>query len=290
VRGRRRAIRTVLASTVLVFACAPFVNAQGKGNGNAHKSSPPSSSPLPNAGPGGPTASGAAPLAWIDDASVLTPGTMALTISTMRWSGADLSQVDFPIVDMSVGLTPRVQVGASIPHIVGSTDGTGPVGGIGTAYISGKIAVVRGTSSGVKLAVTPTIEILNEGAVAALTPADGRTQFGLPVSLEIARGQGRVFASTGFFTGGVWFAGGGASVRVSRRTAIALSLSRAWVSDAVTGLSHDRGEISGSASYLVRPQMAVFGSLGQTMATADADGAGTTVSGGVTFLLTPAWR
>jgi hypothetical protein len=71
---------------------------------------------------------------------------------------------------------------------------------------------------------------------------------------------------------------------------MALSFSRAWVNGALTGLSHDRGEISGSASYLVRRQMAVFGSLGQTIATSDADGAGTTVSGGVTFLLTPASR
>jgi hypothetical protein len=208
----------------------------------------------------------------------------------MHWSGADLSQVDIPIVDMAVGLAPRVQLGASIPHIVGSTDGTGPVGGIGTAYISGKFAVLTGTSSGVKLAVVPMIEILGEGALAALTPGDSRTQFGLPVNLEIARGHGRVFASTGFFTGGVWFAGGGASVQVSRRMALALSFSRAWVNDNLTGLSHDRGEISGSASYLVRRQMAVFGSAGQTIATSDADGAGTTVSGGVTFLLTPASR
>jgi hypothetical protein len=215
---------------------------------------------------------------------------MALTISTMHGSGTDLSQVDIPVVDMAVGLAPRVQLGASIPHIVGSTDGTGPVGGIGTAYISGKLAVLTGTASGVKLAVTPMIEILGDGAVAALAPGDSRTQFGLPVSVEVARGHTRVFASTGFFTGGVWFAGGGGGVQVSRKSAIALSFSRAWVNDALTGTLRARGEISASASYLVRPQMAVFGSLGQTIATADADGAGTTVSGGVTLLLNPRTR
>jgi hypothetical protein len=288
-RGRS-AISSVMASAALAFTCVLPAGAQGKGNGKGHQSSPPSSSPLPSPGLGGPTVSGATPLAWIDDASVLTPGTMALTISTMHWSGADLSQVDIPIVDMSVGLAPRVQLGASIPHIVGSTDGTGPVGGLGTAYVSGKFAVLTGTSSGVKLAVTPMIEILGDGAVAALAPGDSRTQFGLPVSLEIARGHTRVFASTGFFTGGVWFAGGGAGVQVSRRNAMALSFSRSWVNDELTGLSRTHAEISGSASYLVRPQMAVFGSLGQTIATSDADGAGTTVSGGVTFLLTPASR
>ena len=40
-------------------------------------------------------------------------------------------------------------------------------------------------------------------------------------------------------------------------------------------------------SYLVRPQIAVYGALGRTIATTDDNGAGATISGGVTFLLTP---
>jgi hypothetical protein len=55
----------------------------------------------------------------------------------------------------------------------------------------------------------------------------------------------------------------------------------------LTGLSRDRRDLSGGASYVVRPQMAVFGSLGRTIATSDANGAGTTVGGGVAFLFGP---
>jgi hypothetical protein len=279
----------VWAVAALVLAVAVPVHAQGKSNGkgNGHNSTPPSSSPLPSPTAGGPTTSGASPLAWIDDASVLSPGTMALTISSMRWSGTDLSEVDVPIVGLSVGLTPRVQLGASIPRIVGSVDGTGPVGGIGTSYISGKIAVLTGTSSGVKLAVAPMVQVLGTGAALALAPGEGRTQFGLPVSLEITRGSARLFASTGFFSRGVWFAGGGAGIQASPRLAISLSFSSAWADDAFTGLSRDRRDLSGGASYVVRPQMAVFGSLGRTIATSDANGAGTTISGGVAFLFGP---
>ena len=68
---------------------------------------------------------------------------------------------------------------------------------------------------------------------------------------------------------------------------MSLSFSRAWAGDDLTGLSRDRREFSGGVSYVVRPQMAVFGSLGRTIATSDADGAGTTVSGGVSFVLGP---
>src|SRR5207302_10626511 len=94
-------------------------------------------------------AAGASPLAWLDDASLLVPRSMTVTISTMRWSGSDLSEVNVPIIEAAVGLAPRFQIGASVPHIVGSADGTGPVGGIGTSFISGKIALLTG-ASGVK--------------------------------------------------------------------------------------------------------------------------------------------
>jgi hypothetical protein len=195
--------------------------------------------------------------------------------------------VDFPVVDLSVGLTPRVQLGASIPRIVGSADGTGPVGGIGTSYISGKYVVLTGMSSGVKLAVAPMIQILGTGAAQALPPGEGRTQFGLPVSVEITRGPARLFGSTGFFSRGAWYAGGGTAAQVSPRLAISVSFSRAWASDGLTGLLRDRRDLSGGASYFVRPRLAVFGSLGRTIATADGDGAGTTLGAGITFFVTP---
>src|SRR5437867_4304467 len=181
-RGRRQ-FTSVMASAVLALAFSIPVYSQGNGKSKGHQSSPPSSSPLPSPTAGGPGTSGASPLGWVDDASILGPGTMALTFSAMRWAGTDLSEVDFPIVDLSVGLAPRVQLGASIPRIVGSADGTGPVGGIRTSYISGKYVVLTGIPSGVKLAVAPLIQILGSGATQALPPGEGKTQFGLPVSL-----------------------------------------------------------------------------------------------------------
>ena len=272
------------ASAVLMLAVAVPVHAQGKSNGkgDGHKSSPPSSSPLPSptAGP----AAGASPLAWLDDATLLAPGSMSLTISALRWSGTDLSEVNFPIVQASVGLAPRFQIGATVPRIVGSADGTGPVGGIGTSYISTKIGLLTGTS-GVKLAVSPVIEVLGEGAVQALAPSEGRTQFGLPVSMELAQGPARVFASTGFFSRGAWFAGGGLGVQATPKIGVSLSFTGSWANDNTTGVSRDRRELSGGVSYLVRPQIGVYGALGRTIATTDDNGAGATISGGVTFLL-----
>jgi hypothetical protein len=289
---------SIVAAAALVVAFAIPVQAQGKsdnaknnngkssgskdnGVGNEHKSTPPSASPLPSPATG--PAAGASPLAWLDDASLLDPGYMSATISMMRWSGSDLSEVNFPIVEASVGLTPRFQVGANIPHIVGSADGTGPVGGVGTSYITSKIALLTG-ESGIKLAVSPVIEILRQGAAQSFAPGEARTQFGLPVSVELAPGQARVFASTGFFTRGVWFAGGGVGVQFAPKVAGSLSFTRSSASGGTTGISRDRRELSAGASYSVRPLLAVYGALGRTIATADSDGAGTTISGGVSVL------
>jgi hypothetical protein len=266
-----------MASVVVALAMTVPADAQGKGK----KSKAPSSSPLPTA------TSGASPLSWVDDASLLAPGMMSLTVSTMRWSGADLSEVDFPIVDAAVGLTSRVQLGASVPRIVGSADGTGPVGGVGTSYITSKIALLNSRRKNVKLALAPMIKILGESAVQGLAPDQTRTQFGLPLSMEMTRGSARVFASTGFFWGGAWFAGGGAGVQATPRLGMSLSFSRAWTTTPLGGVSRDRHELSGGASYSLKPQISLFGSMGRTIATADENGAGTTISGGITFLLTP---
>jgi hypothetical protein len=273
-----------MAGAVMALAVAVPAHAQGNGKGKAHKSSPPSSSPLPSSTTG--PAAAASPIAWLDDATLLPPGSASLTISTMRWAGTDLSEVHFPIVEAAVGLTPRFQVGASVPHIVGSSDASAPEGGMGTSFISGKIALLTG-ESGLKLAVSPMIEVLAASAVQAASATEGRTQIGVPVSAEFARGSTRVFASTGFFSHGVWFAGGGVAFQTTPKVGTSFSLTRSWVRADTTGVSRDRQEISAGVSYLVRPQIAVYGALGQTIATTDDNGAGTTISGGVTFLLTP---
>src|SRR5947207_4829216 len=218
-----RMLSRVTAGAVLVLASAVPLHAQGNGKGNAHKSSPPSSSPLPSPVTG-PAASVPAPVAWIDDASLLAPGWMAVTVSSTRWSGTDLSEVNFPVVDTSVGLTPRLQIGASVPHIVGGADGT-PVGGVGTSYITSKIAILTGASE-IKLAVSPLLQILGDAAAQSLVAGDGRVQFGLPVSLELAQGPARVFASTGFFSRGIWFAAAGVCFYAPATVGCCLSVHR----------------------------------------------------------------
>src|SRR5262249_31227941 len=198
----------------------------------------------------------------------------------------DLSEVDVPVVGAAIGLAPRFQLGANVPRVVGSADGTGPAGGIGTSYVTGKIALLTG-DSGVRVAVSPMIEILGESAVQALSANQSRARFGLPASIELRQGPARVFASTGVFTRGAWFAGGGVGLLATPTVGLSVSFTRSWATDDATGVTIDRRELGGGLSYAVRPQFAVYGSVAQTIGTTDANGAGTTIGGGVTFLLSP---
>jgi len=283
-----RRVSFIMASAALALAIALPARGQGKSQDKGHKSTPPSQSALPSPGAGGGTiAGGASPVAWIDDASVLAPGMLSLCISAVRWQGADLSQVSVPVVDIAAGLGSRVQLGASIPRNVGAADPTGAIGGVGTSYASAKIAILTGGPSGLKLAIAPTIEILGEAAVQSLTPGDRRTRFGLPVMAEIERRGARLFGSAGRFSHGGWFAGGGVGFQASPRVSVSTAFSRAWATDEATLAVLNRQEISGGAAFALTPHVSVYGSVGRTVGTTDANGAGTTVATGISVLVLP---
>jgi len=269
----------VIASVILMLAIALPASAQGKSGQNHGKppaAPPPTTTNLPAAGSGtGATGAATAPFAWMDDASLMTPGAVWLGVSMVQWHGGGASEVVVPAFDGSIGLTPRVQLGASVPRVAG---------GIGTTFFSTKIGILNNEERGMKLAVAPTLEILNKGSVAA---GQSRTQWGLPVSVEIDREVIRIYGSSGYFSPGVWYAGAGIGRSLTSRLGVSMSFSRAWTGQATAGTAAiagpRRNDLSGGASYDVTPNIAVFGSMGRTLATAAGDGAGTTVSFGLSL-------
>src|SRR3989442_10493141 len=82
-------------------------------------------------------------------------------------------------------------------------------------------------------------------------------------------------------------------LETSRKVTINGGFSRAW--RGATGLDiplsdRDRKEISGGAAYSLTPHLTAFGSIGTTVRTFDDNGAGTTLSGGVSFWFATAHR
>src|SRR5262245_54837816 len=126
--------RRALFALSLVLLCSAPALAQGKsatapGKNKDKSAAVPSRNELtPVAVAIAPSTSGATPLAWVDDASLLAPGTVMLSMSAMRWSGGGISEVDAPIIDFAAGLTPRLQISASVPRVVGGAEPDGAVG------------------------------------------------------------------------------------------------------------------------------------------------------------------
>ena len=95
-----------------ILSVVPPALAQGKGKGLAKGRGKAPTPTVSAASAGAPVATGIRQFgAWLDDASLVEPGSgwAALSLSHFRSSGG--RQTDFPIVDAAVGLAPRVQLG-----------------------------------------------------------------------------------------------------------------------------------------------------------------------------------
>lgn len=278
---------SITASVIVTLAVSVSASAQGKSGqapGKVNKSSapPPSTSALstPTTPATGAQTGTASPFAWMDDASVMAPGNVWLGVSMVRWQGSGIGQTIVPIIDTAFGLTRRVQIGASVPRVAG---------GLGTTFFSAKIAAFDDTDRGLKVALSPTLEVLSHNTMLA---GQSRTQWGLPISVQLDRESGRFYGSSGYFSPGIWYAGAGFGKLVTDRAAVSLSFSHAWATSATapgaTPVSTPRrSDISGGGSYDFTPNISLFGSLGRTIGVAAQDGAGTTLSFGVSLTAGP---
>ena len=143
--------------------------------------------------------------------------------------------------------------------------------------------------TGLKVAVAPTLELLGTGVLPSLGPTETRAQFGLPVSVELDREGRRFYASSGWFSRGVWFAGGGVGTQLTRRTGVSALFSHSWTTaaDPLVTPVRDRTEVSGGVAFAATSNVSLFASVGHTIATLDENGAGATASAGVSFFVAP---
>jgi len=276
---------SALVLSALVVLVPTTLFAQGKSGKSKGKSKAPSSSPLPVASSGAPGI-GATPVAWVDDANLMPSGAVSIDISASHWSGAGSGETSLPVTNVAVGLTDRLQLAASVTRIVGD-ETTGVVGGLGTTYISAKYSAYVNERTGLKLAVTPTLELLGTGVLPSLGPTETRAQLGLPVSAELDRDGKRFYASSGWFSRGVWFIGGGVGTQLTRRTGVSASFSHSWTTAADPAVTpvRARTEVSGGVAFAARPNVSLFAAVGHTIMTLDENGAGGTVSAGVSFFV-----
>ena len=278
-----------------VLSLAAPAAAQGNGHGHAYGRYRGGASPSPSSGGAsqlqtevpGLTGTGVRNFgAWLDDASLLPPGSGSLSISFSWFRSPVFREFDAPVVDGGIGMMRRVQFGFSVPYYYANEPG-GPIArGVGDLYLNAKVQLrdPAAHANGVGFAVTPVLEMLSSDP----GPGGSRYHWAVPVSMEVQRRAVRMFGSVGYFSRGSVFAS----------AALELALSdRAWTTGAVTrshstkpdefsralGLSQSRTDVNGSVTYLVVPAVGVFGSVGRTVSRQDANSASLLVSGGVSF-------
>jgi len=258
----------------------------GKGATSAGAAATASSAGSPSAAEGG---AGPAPDtgvrnfgAWLDDASVLAPGGGFTSFSVGYWRLASFTEVDAPSFDVAFGLTKRVQAGASVPVYHASAAGAPSVRGIGDLYLTSKIQLREPAAGTFGFAVIPLIQVLS----AEPLPGAGRVSWAVPVSLEYQGTGWRTYGSTGYFSRGSLFASAAVEIAVASRTWVTGTLSQSHsirddTSADLLGLSANRTDVSGGATWAASDAVALFGAIGRTLGRDDGSATQLFLSGGL---------
>jgi hypothetical protein len=288
-------------------------NSNGNGNGNgrpkvpkADKPAPsPSPAPAPSSGSSSTSTTAPAPTpdtlagvspevftpistyrqfgSWLDDASAAAAGEAQTSVGIGHWRMTGMSQTNFPMIGMGIGLTDRLQVSASLPFYRANYDGE-VVRGLDDIYLSAKYVLIDPTLtlSEVGLSVSPVVEVLSPGAI------DGRVHFALPVNVEIRRLPFRVYGSGGYFTRGSVFGGGAVEWTSPSRLTFTGSLSQSYSirSDAALdalGIGARRADVTGSVAVPIGQVAVGYASVGRSLTRLEEGGTSLSLAGGVAF-------
>jgi hypothetical protein len=294
-----------LIGLVLVCAIVASAAAQGRGGGNGNgrpKAPKPTAPAAPAPAPDGAVAPTAAPAAdvdaalttlapasfsyrqfgaWLDDASAPVRGEGYTSVAIGHWRMDGITQTNMPMLGFGMGVTDRLQVGASVPfYRVSWVDGS--AAGLDDVYLNAKFSILDPTLtlSEVGVAVSPVLEILSAGAV------DGRLHVALPVTIEIRRLPFRVYGSAGYFSRGAFFGGGAVEWTAPNGLAITGALTQSYslpddeLLDAMA-VTRRRGDVSLSLGYPIGTRAVGFGSIGRSLSRVADGGTSLAVTGGL---------
>ena len=221
--------------------------------------------------------------AWLDDASAAGPGEGYTSIGVGHWRMLGSTQTNLPMLGVGVGVTDRMQVGASVPFYRASYEG-GSASGMDDVYLSAKYTLVDPTLtlSEFGLAISPTMEVLSAGS------PDGRVHFAVPVSVELRRQPFRVYGSAGLFTRGSFFSGAALEWGAPGGMALTGSLTQSYSlkDDAVLdsmGIGRQRTDVSFGVAYPLGTMAATFVNVGRSLTSVEEGGTSLALSGGISF-------
>ena len=291
-------MRTFLIALLGLVVVCRTAAAQGNGHGNAYghyKSTVTSaSSTQPQVDSHGSPIAGTGVRnfgSWLDDATIQDPGRGYVSIGFSLFKTPIYREVDLPTVDSGFAVNNRLQVGMSVPYYYGNAPGNPVARGFGDAYFNAKYQLRAPSADRVGFALIPMVEVLS-----VAPPSGGsRVQWALPASVERHFPHWRAMGSGGYFSRGALFGAGAIEVELSKRAWATGSLSHSYSTrhddlSAALGLHKSRTDLSGGLTYAVRPEVAVYGSLGRTISARDDNSATLTAAVGVSFGLKQPFR
>jgi hypothetical protein len=221
---------------------------------------------------------------WLDDASIQDPGRGWVSIGLNVVKTPGYRVVDLPSIDSGFAVNQRLQVGMSVPYYYANAAGNPVARGFGDVYVNAKYQLRAPSANRAGFALIPMVEVLS-----AAPPSGGsRVQWALPASVERQFTHWRVMGSGGYFSRGALFGAGAIEVELSKHAWVTGSLSHSYSMrtddlSAALGFQKSRTDVSGGLSYAIRPDVAVYGSLGRTISARDDSSATLSVSAGVSF-------
>lgn len=283
----------LLIAIAVLWLCTPAA-AQGNSHGNAYghyKNTVTSAttSPAPSSASvvQGPGVSGTGVRnfgSWLDDATVLDPGSGFVSFGFGLWKTPSYRELDLPTVDSGFAVNRRLQVGMTVPYYHASETGVAVGHGFGDVYLNAKVQLREPGQGRTGVGIIPMVEILS------VEPLDGsrRVQWAVPVSVERQMSAWRLMASGGYFSRGALFGAGALEFALSDRAWLTGSLSHSYSThhddlSAALGFHKARTDVSGGLTYALRPEIAVYGSLGRTISSQDANSASLIASAGISF-------
>lgn len=280
-----RACGPLAVFLVMLCAAAPAA-AQGNGHGNAygHYKGTVTSSTHTSHGASIPGTGVRNFGSWLDDATVQDPGGGYVTFGFGVYRTPVYREIDFPSIDSGFGVTRRLQVGMSVPYSYGGAPGDLTTRGFGDVYLNTKYQLREPSQTQTGFALIPMVEVLS-----VAPPSGGsRVQWALPLSAERQFNHWRAMGTGGWFSRGALFGAGAIEVALSKRAWVTGALSESYSTrrddlSTALGFSRARADLSGGATYAVRPDIAVYGSVGRTISARDDNSASFIFSAGVSF-------
>jgi len=228
--------------------------------------------------------------AWLEDADTLEPGSVSMGLSVGRWESLDGGETDGPVFDAAAGVTPRIQVSASIPYYRASYSDGFAAQGLGDTYLAAKVQLLDAGEYGVGIAVLPIVEILSEAAVSDTTLGLSRVNWGIPVSVQVGSDETRAYGTAGYFSRGAVFGGAALERAISERVTLAATLTythatRTNAASDLAGLSRSRTDAAGGVYFRISRAVTISAGAGRTVSAMDQNGARLTANAGISILM-----